>query len=232
MSEPKAGIMATLGTFGVIYADPPWQYQNFADSAHGAAKFHYDTMPLDELLALRPAIDSLAAKDCVLLLWGTFPKLDQAFLVMKAWGFEHVTGLPWIKTVPNSGTIRTGVGFWMQSCSELLLIARRGKPKADRLPILALLAGDERTFHDKHGLGVFCDKIGGHSAKPLGVAEWIEHKCDGPYLELFATKPRAGWTSVGRGLGTEITPQGVRPYTAPETREVRGEQRKTSKTHG
>ncbi len=221
-----------IGTFGVILADPPWRYQNFSDAKHGAAANHYDTMKTEDIAALQPAIDSLAAKDCVLAMWATWPKLDDALALIDAWGFDYVTGLPWLKVTPDSGTIRTGIGFWLQSCSEMLLIARRGKPKSDRLPILALLSGADRSFHDKHELPVFCDKIGGHSAKPLGIAEWLEHKCDGPYLELFATKARGGWTSVGRGLGTEITPAGIRPYTAPETREVRGEQRKTSKTHG
>ena len=209
--------------YGVIYTDPPWAYANFADSAHGAAVNHYDTMDLEALKGLRPVVDVWAAKDCILVMWATWPKLDQAFLLLDAWGFEHVTGAPWLKVVPDSGTIRTGIGFWWQSTSEILLIARRGKPKAKRMPLLALLSGETRAF---------CDKIGKHSAKPLGVRDWIAEKLGGPYLEMFATRQHPGWTCYGRALGTEITPTGIRAY-APEgaTRTIRGEERARSDYH-
>lgn len=225
-------VQPTIQNYGVLYGDCPWEYKNFADAAHGAARNHYDTMDLERLKALRPMIDEWAAKDCILALWATWPKLDQAFAVIDAWGFEYVTGTPWLKIVPDAGTIKTGIGFWWQSCSEILLICRRGSPKSERLPLLALLAGPERNFYGKDGQPIYCDKIGGHSSKPLGVREWLTHKLDGPYLEMFATTQAEGWTAYGRALGTEITPEGVVPY-APEsaTRDVRGEQRARSKLH-
>ena len=36
-----------------------------------------------------------------------------------------------------------------------------------------------------------------HSQKPDEFYEIIERLYDGPYLELFARRPRAGWTSFG-----------------------------------
>jgi N6-adenosine-specific RNA methylase IME4 len=45
-----------------------------------------------------------------------------------------------------------------------------------------------------------------HSTKPEGLYEVIERLFDGPYLELFARKQRAGWTAWGLELVNENTP--------------------------
>lgn len=213
--------------YGVIYTDPPWIYKNFADSAHGAAQSHYDLLTLGRLKKLRKIIDKWAAKDCIMVMWATWPKLKDAFRVLRAWGFEdYVTGCPWIKTTPNTGRIRTGIGFWFQSASEILLIARRGKPKTKKIPLLALLTGDRDN-------AVFFDqRHKPHSKKPPTIREWIELKMDGPYLEMFATSERDGWTTYGRALGTEITPNGIKPYKVESaTRVVRGKNKARSKYH-
>ena len=75
-------------TYGTIYADPPWRYDNRA-SRGGAAK-HYDgTMTVDEICAL--PVDRLAAPDAHLYLWVTNAFLfDGLNRVMPAWGFDFV----------------------------------------------------------------------------------------------------------------------------------------------
>jgi len=218
--------------YGVVYCDVPWAYHNFADAAHGAAVNHYDTMDLAGLCALGKFVRGRAAKDCLLAFWATWPKLDEAFKILEAWGFEYVTGTPWLKVVPSSGTIRTGTGFWWQSASEILLIARRGKPKTRRIPLLALLAGPNRDFYGKDGQPIYCDRIKGHSAKPLSIRRWLRAKLPGPYLEMFATSRTPGWTCLGRALGHEIMPGGVRPYRPKGAlRTVRGRARARSTYH-
>ena len=69
--------------YTVIYADPPWKYKVW--SGGGAADAHYPTMNLEDIKAL--PVSQLAAKDCALFLWITFPMLHEAWGVMKAWGF-------------------------------------------------------------------------------------------------------------------------------------------------
>lgn len=191
------------GTFRVIYADPNWEYKNMRHRVHGAARAHYQTEGEAGLLALAPAIEAWSDDDSVLVLWATWPKLDVAVRLIAAWGYQLVTGCPWVKTTATRAQIKTGIGFWWQSASEVLLIAKRGKARARKMPLLALLTGPDRQFYDVRRR---------HSEKPIGIADWIERKMDGPYLELFATAQREGWTCYGRGLGTEITPAGVVKY--------------------
>lgn len=56
-------------------------------------------MGLDRIKALPVA--QLAGPDCLLFLWSTWPHLDQAQEVMRAWGFDYVTGGAWIKRTAN-----------------------------------------------------------------------------------------------------------------------------------
>jgi N6-adenosine-specific RNA methylase IME4 len=188
------------GTFRVIYADPPWSYANWSDKAHGSAKSNYAVMTPDDIYNLGPAVSSWAAEDCVLLLWATWPKLLEAFETIHQWGFTYKTACPWVKTHPPSEKIKTGIGFWWQGASEILLVATRGNPKPERLPIIALLSGDERQFYAPPG--------GKHSVKPT-IHQWISEKCHGPYMELFATKQTLGWFCAGLSLGLRITPYGL-----------------------
>jgi N6-adenosine-specific RNA methylase IME4 len=179
-------------------ADPPWHYRNFTDAVHGAASSAYATMDTRSIAEIPAAM--WAEDDAVLALWGTWPLLPDALAVMAAWGFAFVTGCPWVKTSPSSGEIRTGIGFWWQSASELLLIGRRGRPTISRFPILAYLEGEPRAFYAPRGRE--------HSRKPPGVHEWLERKAPGPRLELFATQAREGWTCWGDSLGQTLSPHG------------------------
>lgn len=196
--------------YGVILADPPWEYRNCGGAAlRGAAAHHYDTMH-DSVIAKIP-VASWAAEDCVLACWATWPKLREAMGVVEAWGFDYVTAIPWIKVVPSSGEIRRGVGFWAMSASEVLLIARIGDPK--RLNVnggegkpIGLLVGEDLIFYAP---------IREHSSKPLEVHEWLEDTLHGPNLELFARVATPGWTCWGRELGVELTSDGRRPCEIP-----------------
>ena len=66
--------------YGVILADPPWAYRNAG--CRGAAANEYSTMDAEAICAL--PIKGLAADDSVLLMWATWPKLDEAFQVIDA----------------------------------------------------------------------------------------------------------------------------------------------------
>ncbi len=199
---------------GVIYADPNWSYQNFGAKLHGAAKAHYEVAETVDISKI-PVAQKWAAKDCVLLLCATWPKLEDAFAVARAWGFgDYVTGIPWIKTSPNTGNIRTGIGFWFQSTSEMILVFRRGKPPAPdgsklkkRSPVKGLLCGSE---------GQFYAPVKEHSAKPLLIYDWARAKLKGPYLELFARNTIHGWTCWGHETGFHLNKKGVHKYKEPK----------------
>jgi len=195
--------------FGVILADPNWNYGNFGAKKHGSPKTHYKTTETVDLIKI--PVYKWAKKDCILILWCTWPKLDEGILLLKAWGFDYVTGLPWIKTSPSSGTIRTGIGFWFQSTSELLLVGRKGKPGSpdgnatkQRKPVKGLLCGSEWQFYAP---------IKEHSSKPLSIYDWAKAKLKGPYLELFARNQIHGWTCWGHDTGFHLSEEGVRIIT-------------------
>lgn len=69
--------------YELIYVDPPWRYRS--GKVQGAAINHYATMSDEELYQLPVA--EIAADNCVLLLWATFPKLPEALRLIEAWGF-------------------------------------------------------------------------------------------------------------------------------------------------
>ena len=94
--------MAAEKKYGIIYADPPWRYEQ--RSIQGGAEKHYPTMSLEEICALPVA--ELADKDCALFLWTTFPKLKESF---RTWFY--------------------GMGFWTRSNAEVCLLAVKGHPK-------------------------------------------------------------------------------------------------------
>jgi len=174
--------------YGVVVADPPWSYQQWSERKNGAAKSAYNLLDTSDLMAMPVA--QLAQANSVLLLWGTWPKLPDAVQVMQAWGFEYVTGFPWVKLTPSGDGIHYGIGFWVRGCSEFVFIGRRGEVSPPRLDgILGLIAPN---LH--------------HSRKPDDVHD-IAETLPGPYLKLFARRSRLGWTSFGNEIEDMTTGQ-------------------------
>ena len=73
--------------YSVIYADPPWSYSG-GGAARNVAK-HYHTMKPEDIYSL--PVQNIAADDCLLFLWATFPNLDVALETIRRWGFRYKT---------------------------------------------------------------------------------------------------------------------------------------------
>lgn len=187
VAAQRAALDAALpeGVFCIIYADPPWEYDN--SGLGGAANQHYSTMGHEEMCGefaerLKPHV----ADDAALFMWATNPLLSEALEVMEAWGFTYKTNLVWVKNRATYGKL----GFYVRGQHELLLIGVRG----------SMIPGEEARPHS-----VIDAPLGKHSAKPEGVYEVIE----GMYpeakpaarLELFARETREGWTPFGDEVG-------------------------------
>jgi N6-adenosine-specific RNA methylase IME4 len=170
--------------FGVIYADPPWTFEPYSDKGkQRSAERHYDTWPLEPIKTL--PVQALAANDCALLLWATWPNLDDTLDVIRAWGFEYQTcGFLWVKLNPKGKGLFTGQGYHTRANTEPCLLATRGKPL--------------RLANDVHQ--VVMTSKGEHSEKPEEAAQRIERLYGGPYLELFARRPRVRWTAWGNEI--------------------------------
>jgi N6-adenosine-specific RNA methylase IME4 len=172
-TRPKrAPVKPPAGAYSVLYADPPWRYDD-VKTASRAVENQYPTMSLPDI----EAMEVPAADDAVLFLWATSPKLAEAMSVLDAWHFSYRTCAVWVKD-------RIGMGYYFRQRHELLLVAKRGK----------MAAPAEAGRPDS----VIEAPRAKHSAKPALVYELIERMYPGEErLELFARAPRPGWTSWG-----------------------------------
>lgn len=175
--------------YNVIYADPPWRYEQ--RSLQGAAEKHYPTMSIDELCAL--PVMSIAAKDCILFLWTTFPMIPEALRLIEAWGFKYKTvAFVWLKQNRKSPTWFYGLGFWTRGNAEICLLAKRGSPKRQSASVHQFIISP----------------IEEHSKKPDVTRERIVALMgDVPRIELFARQKTEGWDVWGNEApGSEALP--------------------------
>lgn len=172
MHEEKRTRELPTGKYAVIYADPPWRYDN--SGFNEAADNQYPTMPLDEICEL--PISNLADETTVLFLWATNPLLPEALQVMASWGFEYKTNIAWIKDAGR------GKGWYLKSKHELLLIGVKSEtPHPIERP--------DSCFE--------ADRGNVHSRKPEKAYEIIESMYPGNKVELFSRVERDGWDSWG-----------------------------------
>jgi N6-adenosine-specific RNA methylase IME4 len=167
--------------YSVIYADPPWQYDN-GGMQHGGVDHQYQTMDLDAIKALPVA--SIADDPAILLLWATFPKLPEALSVIAAWGFVYKTlGFSWIKKNDN-GTPFFGVGYYAKSNCEVCLLGTKG---------------DAHQLVKSNSLSsVVFAPVKGHSQKPAEVRNRIIQLFGNvPRIELFSRTRVEGWDCWG-----------------------------------
>jgi N6-adenosine-specific RNA methylase IME4 len=172
----------------LLLADPPWNFHVWSpDKLTSHPANEYPVMSHDEICAL--PISGLAADDCVLFMWTTGPCLEEAFAVLKAWGFEYKSQLVWDKEIP-------GMGFWARGQHEPLLIATRGNPPLPPQEAVPASVIRERRRE--------------HSRKPEASYTIIECMYpDLPKLELFARQARPGWDVWGNETGKFTADKGV-----------------------
>ena len=92
--------------YNIIYADPPWAYRDKRTDykMSGGATKHYNTMETIEIEKMGDIIKNIAAEDCMLFIWATFPNLIEALKTIESWGFTYKTlGFSWIKTNKKDG---------------------------------------------------------------------------------------------------------------------------------
>jgi len=162
--------------YRIIYADPPWPYDQWLPHQYGDVEKHYPNMSIEALCAL--PIKELAEKNAVLFLWATSPKLELAFEVIRAWGFEYKTSFVWDK-------IKHNFGYYNSMRHEFLLIAGRGQSTPDSKKLVDSVVSIERTAK--------------HSEKPAYFRDLIDELYTyGNRIELFHRgEIKAGWDTWG-----------------------------------
>ncbi len=165
-----------VGEYNVIYADPPWEYNDGLIEGYGAAKHHYSTMSVDEICNINIPV----AQNAVLFIWVTSPLLEDVFKVIKSWGFEYKASFVWDKVKHN-------FGHYNSVRHEFLLVCTKGS-----------FTPQGKALRDSV---VSIDRTPIHSQKPEVFYEIIEEMYpEGKYLELFARNKREGWDSWGNEL--------------------------------
>lgn len=176
--------------YSIIYADVPWRFKNWSMKelaergekwARRNGRSPYDVMDTAALCKL--PVKEIAAKDCVLFFWATYPKLFEAKEIIEAWGFTYKTvAFTWVKRNPSGNGWKFGLGYWTRGNAEVCLLATRGKPKRVSKCVAQLVEA----------------RVGEHSAKPPEVRDRIvELMGDLPRLEMFAREKAPGWDAIG-----------------------------------
>lgn len=115
----KVDIYNTDKRYNIIYADPPWTYQD--KKCNGNCQSHYKTMKLEDICNL--PIENITKDTAVLFLWVTYPMLQEGLKVIKEWGFKYKTiGFQWIKQNKSGKGYFFGLGRWTRGNTECCLI--------------------------------------------------------------------------------------------------------------
>ena len=181
--------------YNVIYADPPWNYNNkkTGGSMISGAGGKYNTLKQVDLFKM--PLNELTEKDAVCFMWATVPLMDEAFSLLKAWGFKYKTMITWEKT----GIL--GMGFWLRGQTEHILIGVKGEVK---------------PFNHQEK-NIYRHPVCAHSAKPHFFRELVMKLADKSFpecrrLEMFARSREGmfsdyeyeGWDVFGNEVNNSI----------------------------
>ena len=180
-------MIVVSGKYNVIYADPPWSYNNkkTGGSMHSGASQKYSVLSLKEISDI---INEFSDTDALLYMWCVVPMLPEALEVLKLAGFKYKTMLTWHKQ-------RYGLGFWYRVETEHLIVAVKGKIKPLRTNLV----------------NFYSSKPAGHSVKPDYFSALIEESTKSipnrKMVELFARKERNGWDCFGNQISHNVFDQ-------------------------
>lgn len=221
-------------SFDLVMADPPTSFRLWSEKGEAKSpQAQYDTMTIEEIAAL--PVGHLAAKDCALWLWWTWPLLldggdpgrripgDASFspagAVMKAWGFRYVSGGAWFKRTVT-GKPAFGPGYRWRSTCEPYLLGTNGNPATMGATHRNAIEGLARE----------------HSRKPKEAYEFCETWIPGARrLDLFSRATRPGWTAWGKEAGKfDREENSARPGASTTTIDAveNEQQQQMQQTHG
>lgn len=180
-------LVAAGRKFKAILIDPPWKFIARSDRGEGrSAGEHYTTTGLDPIKALPLA--ELADDDCVMFMWMVDWCPKWALELLDHYGFEHkTTAFTWAKENGSGEGWHMGQGYWTRSNPEDCWLATRGHPQRINADVRQLIVAPVME----------------HSRKPDEIHDRIMRLVDGPYLEIYARRPREGWVTWGNEITRE-----------------------------
>jgi N6-adenosine-specific RNA methylase IME4 len=126
--------------------------------------------------------------DSFLFLWRVSAMVEEAYQVVRAWGFVPKSEIVWLKRT-ETGKRHFGMVHYTRAEHETCIIATRGRAKVETRSMRS-------TFEAA---------VGEHSEKPDEFYQIVQELCLGPFVETFARKPRRGWDQYGNEM-TEAHP--------------------------
>lgn len=188
--------------YSVLLMDPPWEYEKNRSTFHSNATHHFKTMSVPDMAAM--PVHELAADNCALIMWGTWPKVFDMQRLALAWGFEYRTAMfTWVKVNKSADITRLnatteqdwfmGQGSWTRANTEFAMLFTLGDPVRLNADVRQLIVAP----------------TGRHSEKPDEQYGRIERMFAGPYLEMFARAKRAGWDAWGDEVQSDISFGGI-----------------------
>lgn len=212
--------------YRTILADPPWDYDGKTPPWRSTSEQTYDLMPLEDICAL--PVGDLATGDAHLYLWAVLPMMEEAYRVVRAWGFTPETLLTWCKPGP-------GLGGGYRGNTEHVIVARKGWSSVN--PTCDTCGGRARGARKCHcaspiwrvkgellkdsdaarvafrttAEGTWYEAPRGRHSQKLDLFhDLIERMSHPPYLEMFAREwsplfpKRPGWDTWGNELENDV----------------------------
>lgn len=171
--------------YRTIVADPPWAYDEGWPGFRSAGPrrpLPYSSMTFDQMQRIDVA--RLIEPEGYLFLWTTSRYIESAYNLVRAWGFTPRQVLVWCK--PPRGQ---GPGGMFAITTEFVILAQRIGPASH--------ARGKRTTGQRIDTSWFQWPRRRHSEKPEEFYSMVEQVAPGPYLEMFARRPRLGWDVWG-----------------------------------
>lgn len=173
-----------LERYRVLLADPPWEFANYGQRRHGAARSHYVGLSVPELCTM--PVRELAQQNAVCLLWCARPHSAEGAhaRVLRAWGFRPVTrAFVWSKRYA-SGSPYVGLGHYTRASVEDCWLGVRGSR-------MRPVPRDVRELFEA--------PVTEHSRKPPETYGLVSKLWpDGERIELFCRgAPAEGWVGWG-----------------------------------
>lgn len=171
------------GEYKLICIDPPWKFETYSKKGEEKSpQAKYPCMELPEISNL--PLKDIAAKDCVVLMWATFPMLPQTLFAMSDWGFEYKSGGAWGKLSKTGRCLQFGTGHIFRSAAEPYILGSIGKPD--------YLSKITRNLH--------LAPVQAHSQKPLNFMPLLANLVGGPCANIFSRSLIKGWDCIGNEL--------------------------------
>jgi N6-adenosine-specific RNA methylase IME4 len=185
--------------YQIIYADPPWLYNDVGVYQETFPKrkqirplrdLPYSSMSKKAIKEL--PIDDIADNDCACFMWCNDSHLEDGIEIMKSWGFKYkVIAFVWVKKTKNN-KLYANTGSWTMKNAEFCLFGTKGAmTKHKKANNIYQVIEHDRECHSKKPQ-IFRDKITQLFGDEL------------PKIELFARQKTEGWDVWGNEVESSV----------------------------